>query len=340
MSKKARYKRWLRLQREGEEDTPEVKQEVHPEKIEKVPGLKGVYQHHYKLLLLIPLLLLIASIFQIGYQYGTTGDFLHRAVSLKGGVTLTVPIQQEVSVSSFRAFLQDGMPDVDFFVRSLTRAGTTTGIIIDADLEIADEASTQKLIRLVSEKLDMNLQEGDYTTESTGASLGASFFRETAFALLFAYLFMGLVVYYYFRTPTPSIAVILAAFSDMVITLAIVNVLDMRLTTAGIAAFLMLIGYSVDTDILLSTKVLKRKEGSVLDRVYSAMRTGMTMSVTTLVAVTVALFFTESEVIKQIMTIIIIGLVVDLINTWIQNAGILRWYLEKKQGKEEIHVQT
>ena len=44
---------------------------------------------------------------------------------------------------------------------------------------------------------------------------------------------------------------------------------------------------------------------------------------------TVALIFTQSEVIRQIMTILLIGLVVDIINTWIQNAGLLLWYVEK-----------
>jgi preprotein translocase subunit SecF len=56
----------------------------------------------------------------------------------------------------------------------------------------------------------------------------------------------------------------------------------------------------------------------------------MTMTLTTLVAVTVALIFAESEVFKQIMTILCIGLIVDMIYTWLQNAGLLLWYVEKK----------
>ena len=126
-------------------------------------------------------------------------------------------------------------------------------------------------------------------------------------------------------------AVILAALSDIVVTLAVFNLTGIKLSTAGIAAFLMLIGYSVDTDILLSTRVLKRKEGSVMDRVYNAMRTGLTMSATTLSAVLIALIFVQSEIVKQIMIILFIGLLVDLIMTWIQNVGILRLYLEKKR---------
>jgi len=139
----------------------------------------------------------------------------------------------------------------------------------------------------------------------------------------------------YFINSIPSLAVILSAFSDIIITLAIVNIVGMKLSTAGIAAFLMLIGYSVDTDILLSTKVLKTREGSILNRIFIAMKTGLTMSVTTMAAITVALIFAQSEVLKQIMTILLIGLLIDLINTWIQNAGILRWYMEKKTKNHE-----
>ena len=55
------------------------------------------------------------------------------------------------------------------------------------------------------------------------------------------------------------------------------------------------------------------------------------MTTTTLVAVVVALIFVHNEVVKQIMIILFIGLIVDILNTWIQNVGILRWYVEKKK---------
>ena len=129
---------------------------------------------------------------------------------------------------------------------------------------------------------------------------------------------------------------ILAAASDIVVTLAIFNLTGIKLSTAGIAAFLMLIGYSVDTDILLSTRVLKRVgDGPVMERIYGAMKTGLTMSATTLTAILVAMIFAQSEVIKQIMIILFIGLLVDLVMTWLQNTGILRLYLERKGKKSK-----
>ena len=150
-------------------------------------------------------------------------------------------------------------------------------------------------------------------------------------AILIAFIFMGIVVFLYFRTIVPSLAVILAAVSDIIVTMAVVNIIGIKLSTAGIAAFLMLIGYSVDTDILLSTKVIKGKQGTVMDRVYSAMKTGLMMTMTTITAITIALIFSQSVIISQIMIILLIGLGIDLINTWIQNVGLLRLYMEKKE---------
>ena len=109
----------------------------------------------------------------------------------------------------------------------------------------------------------------------------------------------------------------------------------MKLSTAGIAALLMLIGYSVDTDILLTTKVLKRKGegGTVFERTVGAMGTGLTMTITALSASIIGAVLIKSDTIKQIMILITIGLLFDMFYTWFQNAGILRWYMEKKDGQ-------
>ena len=152
---------------------------------------------------------------------------------------------------------------------------------------------------------------------------------------IIAYIIGVLLIGLYMKNSIPSFMVILNVFSDVVVTLAVINIMGIKLSTAGIAAFLMIIGYSVDTNILLSTKLLKKKEGSVTERLFNAMQTGLTMTLTTAAAIIVALIFTQSEVIKQIMTILLIGLIVDMIYTWLQNAGILRLYLDKGNNEQK-----
>ncbi len=282
--------------------------------------IKKIYERHYKKLLVIPIALLVLALVQITAQGISTGDFINKGVSLKGGLSIT--IEKSADISALQGNLDSRFPGADIHVRALSEAGMQVGTIVEAT-----GVESDKLIRDLES--EMGLEKEEYNIEIMGSSLGESFFQETVKAMIIAFIFMGIVVFFYFRSFVPSLAVILAAFSDIVVTMSIVNLTGMRLSTAGIAAFLMLIGYSVDTDILLTTRMLKRRQGTVMERVYGAMKTGLTMNITTMTAIVVALILAQSDVIKQIMIILLIGLVVDMINTWIQNVGILRMYLKK-----------
>lgn len=142
----------------------------------------------------------------------------------------------------------------------------------------------------------------------------------------------GFLLFTYLKNSVPSFAVILSAFSDLVMTFAVVNLMGMRLSTAGIAAFLMMIGYSVDTDVLLTTRVLQRKH-SINREIFDAFKTGITMTLTSIVAIVAALIvvFNFQSVLNPIFTILIIGLTFDIITTWFANASIIKWYVESKK---------
>lgn len=290
-------------------------------------GFLRFYDKQYKKLLFIPFIVLLLAIISIIIHTANTGDFINKGVSLKGGIVITVPVDQPVSVDELEAFLRARFPADDLDVRSIAEFGEQKAVIVSSD----NLENEKNLLEAIDEKIPGAKEEA--SIETTGPTLGEGFFKQTMIALVIAFVLMGLVVFAYFRTVVPSMAAILSVFSDIIVTLAIVNLLGMKLSTAGIAAFLMLIGYSIDTDILLSTKVLKRKEGSVFDRILSAAKTGLTMNITTLVAVVVAMILAQSDTIRQIMIILLIGLLVDIMNTWIQNTGLLRFYLEHKSKK-------
>lgn len=292
--------------------------------------VKRFYEQKYKILQLIPLILVLLSLIQIGWQYHSTGDFVNKGISLKGGSTITFAYKPSMDRLELQNFLSNRFPGAEINIRTLTSAGKITNIAVDSAVQDSDQI--EKITAVLREKL--SLREGDYNVEIVGSSLGDSFFRQTIKAMIFAFVLMGIAVFLYFRIPLPSLAVIASAFSDIIVTLAIFNLTGMKLSTAGIAAFLMLIGYSVDTDMLLTTRVFKRKEGEVMERIYSSIRTGMTMIFTSIAAVGVALIFVQSEAIKQIMLIIFIGLIVDMLMTWIQNVGFVRMYLERVERKK------
>lgn len=285
------------------------------------------FDRNYMKLMIIPIIMIILAIGQIGFQYATTGDFMNKGVSLKGGLTITLDDANHLDSVELQNQLESGFPGVEISLRKLVSPTGDSGIVIEADVtdkEIRDAFSDK-----VSEISGVAYE--DMNVDVVGSSLGESFFKQTFIAIIVAFVLMGAVVFIYFRSFIPSMAVIISAFSDILITLAIVNILEIKISTAGIAAFLMLIGYSIDTDILLTTRVLKEKEGDVFDRMFGAAKTGLTMSASTIAAVIVAIVLSQSAVLSQIMTIMFIGLMVDVVMTWIQNVGILRYYVERMQ---------
>jgi len=341
-----------------------------------------IYHDNYKKLLIIPFILLFLALLQIGIQVTTTGDFLNKGVSLRGGITITVPVDDnQVTVAQIETLMTTAFPDTEFVIRGLSEFGVLRGVTIEAAVDAEDDESVHLLEKNIVERLATLLPgiEDQYSIEIIGPSLGATFFQQTMTAMLIAFMLMGLVVFFYFGQNVkakvgavilslaayllftqstvsawqtgllivfgialitiyaifspPSAAVILAAFSDIVVTLAVMNVFGVKISAAGVAAFLMLIGYSVDTDILLSTRVLRQRQGSVYESVVSSLKTGMLMSFTSFIAALIGFIVRQSATIKQIMLIILVGLLADMINTWLQNAGIIRMYAERRAAR-------
>ena len=285
----------------------------------------NIYDKQYKKLMLLPLALLILSLIVLGVSYATRGEFVAKGVSLKGGITLTFEASDVITLDAVETALASAPGDIT--VRGISEGGRLSSVIIEAS------DITEKDIVASLQAAGISLAEGSYSVENIGASNGTDFFRQTLYAVIGAFLGIALVVYITFRSFVPSAFAVQAVVSTMIMTLATINLLGVRLSTGGIAAFLMLIGYSIDTDILLTSRVLKNREGDIFQRILGATKTGLTMTLTAAAATTVGFLFTQSDTIKQIMLILTIGLVYDIINTWCNNASVLRWYLEKKGGR-------
>jgi preprotein translocase subunit SecF len=146
--------------------------------------------------------------------------------------------------------------------------------------------------------------------------------------LTVAFVGMSLLAFGFFRTFVPSIAIVISAFSDIVIPLALMNVFGIKLSLGTVAALLMLIGYSVDSDILLNNHVLRRS-GAFYESVHRAMRTGVTMTLTSISAMAVMAIVATIfgiQLMASIGLVLVFGLTADLMNTYLLNLSLLRWY--------------
>ncbi|PCR92442.1 protein translocase subunit SecF [Natrinema ejinorense] len=185
----------------------------------------------------------------------------------------------------------------------------------------------------LSDQAEANLeQDGDAeivrSVLSTSASFGEGSQQTAMIGVVVAFVGMSAIAFILFRTFVPSIAIVLSAFSDLVIPLAFMRLAGIPLSLGTVAGLLMLIGYSVDSDILLNNHVLRRS-GDFYESTHRAMRTGVTMTVTSMAAMLV-MWISASifgiDLLASIGLILFVGLAADLLNTYMLNLSLLRWY--------------
>ncbi len=271
-----------------------------------------------KQLVIIPLVLLVISIVLLSFNMINTGMPVTPGIDFSGGTAVTVitPDTRDQILTTF-----SGYPLID------VAEGVNNGKFLK--FRSMDDAQFRSLTSLISHKYP------DAKIDQIGESFGKTLQYQAVLALIFSFIGMAIVIFLAFRTFVPAAAVVLSAFADMVMTAAAMNIIGIPLSLGTVAALLMLIGYSVDSDILLTNRVLKR-QGKLNEKLTGAFTTGIIMTSTTLAA-TAALFivswFGSVQILMEISAVLLIGLVFDIMNTWLTNAGILKWYASKGGSK-------
>jgi preprotein translocase subunit SecF len=278
----------------------------------------NIEKYSPKQLVIIPLVLLAIALVVLAYVTVTVGMPVKPGIDFSGGTAITVITPD--SSDQLRAVF------ADYPLVSISE-GVNNGKFLT--FSTMDDAKYQGLTKLVAEKYP------DARIDQIGEAFGKTLQDQALLAMILAFIGMAIVVFISFRTFIPSVAVVLSAFADMVMTAAMMNVVGIPLTLGTTAALLMLIGYSVDSDILLTTRVLKR-QGKLNDKLSGAFHTGIIMTSTTLAAVVVLFIVSwigQVQVVEEISAVLLIGLIFDIMNTWLTNVGILKWYVTKGGGK-------
>ena len=269
-------------------------------------------------LVIIPLALLAISIVMLGFTTLSTGMPVTPGIDFSGGTAVTIfsADTREQIQTTF-----SGYPLID------VSEGVNGGKFLK--FGSMDDTQYKDLSALIYQKYP------DASINQIGETFGKTLQSQAVLAMVFSFIGMAIVIFISFRTFVPSVAVVLSAFADMAMTAATMNIVGIPLSLGTVAALLMLIGYSVDSDILLTNRVLKR-QGKLNDKLTGAFRTGIIMTSTTLAAVAAMLVVSwigSVQILTEISAVLLIGLLFDVMNTWLTNVGILKWYVLKGGGK-------
>ncbi|HIH77849.1 MAG TPA: protein translocase subunit SecF [Halobacteria archaeon] len=284
------------------------------------------YNMDTKKMIRIPLVILVICIGILCSFLVMYGTPVRLGYDFTGGTVITVPSTKDVGYLEEKYQAYDLLFVRDMGSRTMLQFGPMDP---DREKEVRDS--------IIQEYGVENVQL-DYS----GATFGKDLQHLAIIAIVISFVLMAIVVFVAFRIPLPSFMVILCAVSDIIMAMAMMDIFGIELTLGSLAALLMLIGYSVDTDILLTNKVLKEKKNTKDDfkRIFD---TGFTMTTTTLAAVVVMFIvstfsylftsYTQITILSEMSAVLIFGLLADLLNTWLLNAGFLRLYIDKRGRK-------
>ena len=281
-----------------------------------------------KKLIAIPLAILAIALLIIVFTTIKTGSPVALGMDFVGGTqfSVTTNLTEEQLEDMFSEYPLNNI-----------RISGTRAILQFSQLQGGELESLEKMIHgnTIFRDIEQRQVEPTYSKELQ---------KNALYAVLLSFCGMAAVVFIMFRKVVPSFAVLISSATDIIVPLAFMNILGMELTLGAVAALLMLIGYSVDSDILLTNKVLKRS-GNLDDKVAGAMRTGLLMTTTTIAAFLVMFLVSTYlhyivpsippiPLLSQISLIVLVGLIIDIFSTWFLNTGILRMYVKSPKSRK------
>ena len=270
---------------------------------------------NYKLSLVVPLIILALSLGYLLWQVSTIG--LKLDIDLKGGTLIIAESESVLDENKIEEVLRD----YDAKIRIASGlTGYSVFIEFDASIDSKDVLKTLS---------DNGYDFDEYSVQTVGSSLGAASLQQALVVLVVAFVFMAITILFIFKTPIISFYITLAPVFDIIETLAISQLIGIKLSLASFAALLMIIGYSVDDDVMITTRILKGT-GEIKEKLRDSYKTSFTTTAATMVALIALYTMSLSVVITQIASILLIGLLIDLQNTWLFATPLLRWHLERK----------
>jgi preprotein translocase subunit SecF len=282
-------------------------------------------QYSNRQLVAVPLVVLALALAVIAIYYVLNGVPVGLGIAFTGGTEVSV------AATDSQAEVRAAFDPAPASVRPVL--GENIYILTFPPAEGVGDPSGADLDRIRSQSEDAGYRI--VSSSDVSASFGGTAQIQALAGVAVAFLGMSALVFVLFRTFVPSIAVVASAFSDIVIPVALMNLFGIELSLGTVAALLMLIGYSVDSDLLLNNHVLRRR-GGFYESTYRAMRTGVTMTLTSISAMTVMTivsFLLGIPLLPEVGIVLVFGLVADLMNTYMLNVTLLRYYKYEAIGR-------
>ena len=283
--------------------------------------------------------LILAGIFSLIINNGPK-----LSIDFKGGTLITVQYTKSININDLRTRLKNvniNGQSFDFSNSEIKHFGNTSSVAIRlANLENEPENFSQKFIKILKniypDALPENKDDFILSIDKVSPKVGSELSGKAIMAILYAITLILIYISFRFEF-TFAIGAIAAIAHDVIITIGIFSILGYEISLSVIAAFLTIVGYSLNDTIVIfdrireNLKILKRE--SVIETVNKSINESLSRTIITSLTtlfVVLTLYFFGGEVIRYFSFALIIGVLVGTYSS-IFVASLIVVYMQPKK---------
>lgn len=277
----------------------------------------------FKPALMFSVLLILAGVVSVfmhgGLKYG---------IDFAGGTLVQLKFESPPAIESIRS----GLKEIGLADSTIQEFGSPDTILIRVE---RSEGKLEEMGARIKESLEQTRGFAGITVERVemvGPKVGKDLRQKALLSMVYAII--GIVIYISWRFEFQyAIAAIIALIHDVLITMGAFSVLDKEFTLVLVAAFLTIIGYSLNDTIVIFDRIrenTRRKSKEPLSDIINTSinqtlsRTLLTSGTTLLVVA--ALFFLGGEIIHDFSFALLIGVVIGTYSSiFIASVFLIYW---------------
>ena len=258
-------------------------------------------------------------VFSGGLKYG---------IDFAGGTLVQLQFKNPPDIEVIR----DGLKTIGLGESTIQEFGSKKDILIRVE---RSEEKLEAVGAIVKRSLSQKFNSDDITVERVemvGPKVGRDLREKALLSILYAII--GIVIYISWRFEFQyAIAAIIALIHDVLVTMGAFSILDKEFTLVIVAAFLTIIGYSLNDTIVVFDRIrenLRRKGKLSLSEIINSTinqtlsRTLLTSGTTLLVVL--ALFFFGGEIIHDFSFALLVGVFVGTYSSiFIASVFLVYW---------------
>ncbi len=291
-----------------------------------------------KFTILLSSALILASIFSLVINKGP-----ELSIDFKGGTLIAVNYTKPVNINDLRSKLKsvniDG-ENFDFSSAEIKHFGNKSSVALRiANIENEPENFSGKLIEVLKNsfpdgypknKNDFILSIGKVSPK-VGSELSGKAIMAIIYAITLILIYISLRFEFVF-----AIGAIAAIAHDVTITLGIFSILGYEISLPVVAAFLTIVGYSLNDTIVIFDRIRENlktiKKDSIIDTVNKSINESLSRTIVTSLTtffVVLILYYFGGEVIRYFSFALIIGVLVGTYSS-IFVASLIVVYMQPK----------